>query len=78
VKCEFCGKKLSKNWLSVHIRKEYAEELNAECPFCGEKLVNILGLRGHVAKAHGRDALREMDKRRGAEKATIRALAEAY
>jgi len=78
VKCEFCGKELSRGWLSRHIREEHAEELDVECPFCGEKAASILGLRIHVAKAHGRDALREMDRQRGAEKVSIRALGEAY
>jgi len=78
VECKFCGKKLSEGALSVHIRKEHAEELDAECPFCGEKLVGLRGLRIHVARVHGRDALYEMDRRRGVKKVSIRTLSEAY
>jgi len=78
VECKFCGRELSRSHLSAHVRKEHADELDTECPFCGEKFLSIMGLRSHVAKVHGRRALYEMDRRMGAEKVSIRSLGEAY
>ena len=54
VPCNICGKKVKQSSLREHVKWIHEEHKKEQCELCGLELMNILSLRQHMKKVHGK------------------------
>ena len=55
--CEYCGNEYHPKALTKHLRSQHPEELDWECPTCGDKFSSGKGMKHHHARTHGESLL---------------------